>query len=126
MNLIKKTVITYITAGLARDGEVLTNVCAKGSAVIKQACTDLHRVKGLAGIELVEVHANQKSALAISSVVSTKRNRKGVLVFTLEHTEGTLVINDVDFVAPESAEDKLAWFLLRNHDTETLVKVAKK
>jgi hypothetical protein len=126
LELIKKTVTTYITAGLSKDCEALTNVCAAGSAVLKQACTDLHKVKGLANIELVEAHANKEAALAISSGVTTLRARKGVLVFTLKQVEGTWVINDVDFVSPTAAEDKLVWFILRNQHAETLIKVAGK
>ena len=126
MELIKKTITTYITAGLARDREVLTNVCVKGSAVIKQACTDMHKIKGLADIDLVEIHASKEKALAISSSVTAKRTREGVLVFFLDNFDGSWKIDDIDFATSTAAEDKLVWFMLRNPKTETLVKVANK
>jgi hypothetical protein len=105
---------------------VLETVCVSGSAVLQQACSDLHRIKGLAEIEICEVHASSSAAIAISSGVTTGRNRKGVLVFNLENNDGRWLINDIDLVSQDKVEEKLIWFSLTHRDSETLVEVANK
>jgi hypothetical protein len=119
---IRNAVSIYIEAGLGRDEKVLAAVCVPGSAVARQAMTDLPEIEGVRDLRLAEVRSDRRSALAITTPVKADHGRTGPLVFTLlQSAEGNWQIDDIDVEDADGLAQEIDRFMDRYPTAQILL-----
>ena len=101
---------------------VLESLCTPGSTVAEQALSDLPEMPDIDSMELVEIHADNKTAKAISSMLTSKKGQANQMVFTfLKQDDGRWLIDDIDLENAKGLQEEIKRFTTKNPDAKIIL-----